>query len=450
MPLAARVFAPVAAMFMATTALADDVTQFTLENGMDVVVVEDHRSPAVVHMVWYRVGAADEVAGKSGIAHYLEHLMFKGTDDMAPGEVSEVVRANGGSDNAFTTWDYTGYFQRVSTDLLPRMMEMEADRMTGLILTDEVALPERNVILEERAQRIDSDPGSLFREQTRAAQYLNHPYGRPIIGWRHEMEQLTTEDALAFYRQYYAPNNAVLVVTGDVTPEEVRALAEEKYGAIPANPDLKPRERVTEPPQLAARRLVFEDQRVAQPYISRSYLAPERNSGDQKEAAALTMLAELLGDGPNSYLSRRLQFDTQTALYSAAWYDGTSLDATTFDVLVVPAAGVSLENAEAALDAALTDFIAGGVDAEKLARLKRQYAAQSIYELDNAQSRARRYGVALTSGLTVADVKEWPDLIQAVTEEDILAAARAVLVPETSVTGWLRPVADPAAPEVTQ
>lgn len=450
MPLAARVFAPVAVMFMATTALADDVTQFTLDNGMDVVVVEDHRSPAVVHMVWYRVGAADEVAGKSGIAHYLEHLMFKGTDDMAPGELSEVVRANGGSDNAFTTWDYTGYFQRVSTDLLPRMMEMEADRMTGLILTDEVALPERNVILEERAQRIDSDPGSLFREQTRAAQYLNHPYGRPIIGWRHEMEQLSTEDALAFYRQYYAPNNAVLVVTGDVTPEEVRALAEEKYGAIPANPDLKPRERVTEPPQLAARRLVFEDQRVAQPYISRSYLAPERNSGDQKEAAALTMLAELLGDGPNSYLSRRLQFDTQTALYSAAWYDGTSLDATTFDVLVVPAAGVSLDDAEAALDSALADFIAGGVDAEKLARLKRQYAAQSIYELDNAQSRARRYGVALTSGLTVADVKEWPDLIQAVTEEDILAAARAVLVPETSVTGWLRPVAHPAAPEVTQ
>ena len=231
----------------AAPALADDVTQFTLENGMDVVVIEDHRSPAVVHMVWYRVGAADELPGVSGIAHYLEHLMFKGTDDMAAGEFSDIVRANGGSDNAFTAWDYTGYFQRVSADLLPRMMELEADRMTGLVLTDEVALPERYVILEERSQRIDNDPGSLFREQMRAAQYLNHAYGRPIIGWRHEMETLSTQDALDFYAQYYAPNNAILIVAGDATPEKVRALA----GALRPDPR-EPRPCGARPPNGAA------------------------------------------------------------------------------------------------------------------------------------------------------------------------------------------------------
>ena len=434
----------------AAPALADDVTQFTLENGMDVVVIEDHRSPAVVHMVWYRVGAADELPGVSGIAHYLEHLMFKGTDDMAAGEFSDIVRANGGSDNAFTAWDYTGYFQRVSADLLPRMMELEADRMTDLVLTDEVALPERDVILEERSQRIDNDPGSLFREQMRAAQYLNHAYGRPIIGWRHEMETLSTQDALDFYAQYYAPNNAILIVAGDATPEEVRALAQEHYGPIPANPDLAARARPTEPPQTAARRMVYEDPRVAQPYVARSYLAPERNPGDQAQAAALTLLGDLLGDGPNSFLQQRLQFDTDTALFTGAWYGGLSLDATTFNLALVPAQGVSLRDAEDALDAALGAFMDTAIDTEKLARLKRQYAAQAIYDMDSVQGRARLYGAALTSGLTVEDVQAWPDLIQAVTEEDILAAARAILVPQTSVTGWLRAPAQATTPEVTQ
>lgn len=430
-------------------AAEDGVSQFTLDNGMDVLVIEDRRSPAVVHMVWYKVGAADEPAGKTGIAHYLEHLMFKGTDDLAAGEFSDIVRANGGSDNAFTAPDYTGYFQRVAADLLPRMMEMEADRMTDLAMTDESATTERSVILEERAQRVDSDPGSLLREQMRAAQYLNHPYGHPIIGWREEMEALTADDALAFYRRHYAPNNAILIVAGDVTPGRVRALAQAQYGAIPANPDLAPRARVQEPPQRAARRVVLEDPRVAQPYVARSYLAPERDAGAQARAAALTLLADLLGDGPNSFLSRRLQFDAQTALYTGAWYRGLSLDETTFNLTVVPAEGVSLAEAEDALDAALGAFKTGDIDTVKLARLKRQYAAQAIYEMDSTQSRARKYGAALTSGLTAADVQAWPDAIQAVGEEDIRAAARDVLVPETSVTGWLR-APEAAAPQVSQ
>ena len=179
-------------------------TTFTLENGMEVVVLEDHRAPVVVHMVWYRIGAADEPSGTSGIAHFLEHLLFKGTDDLAAGEFSEIVSANGGSDNAFTSWDYTAYFQRVAADRLDLMMTMEADRMRDLQISETDVLTERDVILEERSQRTDSDPGALFSEQRRAAQYLNHPYGIPVIGWRHEMEQLSMEDALSFYQTFYA------------------------------------------------------------------------------------------------------------------------------------------------------------------------------------------------------------------------------------------------------
>ncbi|MEM1130670.1 MAG: pitrilysin family protein [Pseudomonadota bacterium] len=427
----------------AETTFHDNVTQYTLDNGLDVVVIEDHRAPAVTHMLWYRVGAADEEPGVSGIAHFLEHLMFKGTETRAPGEFSDIVAANGGSDNAFTSWDYTGYFQRVAADRLPMMMEMEADRMTNLRLTEDQVAPERMVILEERSQRTDSDPDALFREQRRAAQYLNHPYGRPIIGWRHEMEELSREDALEFYERYYAPNNAILVVAGDASPEDVLALAEEHYGPIPANPDLPARVRPSEPPQLAERRLVMEDPRVAQPYVARSYLAPERDSGAQEQAAALVYLADLLGDGPaTSYLGRKLQFEEGSALYTAAWYAATSLDDTQFSVIAVPAEGLSLESIEASLDAALASFLEEGVDSAHFERLKSQYAADAIYGRDNVDRLARRYGSALTAGLTVEDVQAWPDVLQAVTEEDVMEAARNVFDKRKSVTGWLTPPAD--------
>ncbi len=431
----------------AAVAAEEGVSEFTLSNGMDVVVIEDHRSPAVVQMVWYKVGGADEVAGVSGIAHLLEHLMFKGTPNHPDGEYSAIVEANGGEENAFTSSDYTAYYQRVAADLLPTVMALEADRMTNLTLTPEQVAPEVKVVLEERNQRVETNPNALFREQSQAAQYLNHPYGRPVIGWRHEVEKLGADDALAFYRAHYVPNNAVLVVAGDVTPDTVREPAEATYGKIAANPDLPERVRPSEPPQTAARRLVYEDPRVAQPYVTRSYLAPERNPGDQKTAAALVLLADLLGGAPaTSYLGQRLQFDEKSALYTGAHYADVSLDPGQFVVTVVPAPGVDLEAAEASLDAALAGFVADGVDDDQLTRLKRQYAAQAIYDMDDAQSRAQQYGAALASGLTVADVEAWPDILQAVSEDDIIAAARLVLVPESSVTGWVRPQASAGTP----
>ena len=415
----------------------DDVTYFKLDNGMEVIVVEDHRAPVVQHMVWYRAGSADEPKGASGVAHFLEHLLFKATDKLEAGEFSAVVAANGGRDNAFTSYDYTAYHQRVASDRLELMMTMESDRMKNIRLTPENIRTERGVVIEERNQRTENSPGALMNEQMSAAQYLNHRYGVPVIGWKHEIEQLDLEDTLAFYKLYYSPNNAILVVSGDVEPEAVRALAETYYGAIPANPDLPERLRTEEPPQTAERRLIFRDARVAQPYVSRSYIAPERDTGDQEKAAALTILADILGEGTTSYFAEKLQFDTQVATYTAAYYRGSTLDDATFNMVAVPSADVSLQEVEDAMDAALASFMENGVNAEQLARIKLQVRASQIYARDNADAVANRYGQALAIGLTVEDVQAWPDLLEAVTAEDIMTAAAEVLVVPGSVTGWL-------------
>jgi len=429
----------ISAMLLPAAAMAQTsgtVTDFMLENGMQVVVIEDHRAPVVQHMLWYRAGSADEPKGSSGVAHFLEHLLFKATEKMEAGEFSAVVAANGGRDNAFTSYDYTAYFQRVAADRLELMMTMEEDRMKNIRLTPENIATERDVIIEERNQRTENNVQALFGEQTAAAQYLNHRYGTPIIGWMHEMEQLDREDALGFYELYYSPNNTVLIVSGDVTPEEVRTLAERHYGPIPRNPDLPERLRTEEPRQNAERRVIFRDARVAQPYISRSYLVPERDSGAQETAAALTILSEILGGGSTSYLAEKLQFDTQLTSFTTAWYSGVSLDDTTFRVIIVPSDGVSLEDGEAALDQALTDFMQTGVDAEQLERIKLQIRASEIYAQDNVDGIANRYGRALTSGLTVEDVAAWPGILDAVTADDIMEAAK-LLRREASVTGWL-------------
>lgn len=442
-----RILGPAVLSLVAGAAAAEQVTTFRLANGMDAIVIEDHRAPAVTHMMWYRAGASDEKRGKSGIAHFLEHLMFKGTRTMAPGEFSKAVEAQGGYDNAFTANDHTTYVQRLAADRLELVMRMEADRMRNLILSEEDVATEREVILEERSQRIDSSPQALFNEQLDAAQYLNHPYGTPTIGWRAEMEGLTRDDALDWYRRYYAPNNATLVVAGDVDPDEVRRLAETYYGPLAPSEGIVARLRPTEPPQLAERRLTFVDPRIAQPYVVRSYLAPERDPGAQEKAAALTFLAALLGgSAQTSLLSRALTLDANIAISAGARYDGTSLDDTTFTLYVMPVPGVSLAEAEAAMDRVLDDFLKNGVDPDQFRRLKTQVRATLIYQKDDPGELAEMYGSAVTSGLTVADVQAWPGILQAVSEEDVVAAAREVLDRRHAVTGW----AMAAAEEVTK
>ena len=427
-------------LLTAAPAMAQEVTTFTLDNGMEVVVIEDHRAPAVVHMVWYRAGSADEPVGSSGVAHFLEHLMFKATTTMASGELSATVAANGGDDNAFTSYDYTAYFQRIAADRLELMMRMEADRMNNLTLTEDDIVTERQVILEERAQRTENNPNAIAREQIRAALFMNHRYGVPIIGWEHEMRQLDMADVQSWYDTYYAPNDAILIVAGDVEPEAVLAMAQTHYGPIPAEPSLPPRLRPEEPPQRAERRLIYADPRVPQPYLTRSYLAPERDPGNQADAAALVYLAEVLGGSSfTSVLGERLTFDTQTAIFTGAGYDGDTLDDGSFSLTVVPADGISLQTAEAAMDAAIADFLTTGPDPEQIERIRTQLLASEIYARDSVEGLARRYGAALSVGLSVQDVQDWPAILQAVTAQDVLDAAISLFDPNQSVTAWIVP-----------
>jgi zinc protease len=411
---------------------------FTLANGMQVVVVENHRAPVVTHMVWYKIGAADEKPGKSGIAHFLEHLMFKGTPSVPPGEFSKTVARNGGQDNAFTSFDYTGYFQNVAKDRLELVMKLEADRMANLRLTDAEVDPERKVILEERRSTLDNSPAARLREQMRAAQFMNSPYGRSIIGWEHEMRGLTTEDAIAWHRAYYAPNNAVLVVGGDITMAELKPLAEKYYGAIPARA-VPERKRPQEPTQHAARRLTMESSQVRQPSWQRTYLAPSYQRGETGHAYALQVLAEILGGGATSRLYRTLAVEQEIATSAGAYYDAQAIDRTTFGVTASPRIGVDVAKVEAAVDKVLAEVLEKGVTADEVARAKQRLQDAAKLARDGYSTGARAFGEALAMGRSIADVEEWPDRIGAVTAEAVLAAARHVLSEHRSVTAILLP-----------
>jgi len=421
----------------ARAAAGPDVTEFTLANGLQVLVVPDHRAPVVTHMIWYKVGAADETAGKSGLAHFLEHLMFKGTAKHPGAAFSQDVAAIGGQENAFTTSDYTGFFQRVPRAHLKEMMALEADRITNLVLTDDVVKPELNVVLEEQNMRVANNPNARLSEQVDAALYLNHPYGRPVIGWRQEIEKLTREDALAFYKRFYTPNNAIVVVAGDVTPEEVKADAEETYAKVPVRTVIAPRQRPTEPVQEAPRTVTLADPRVEQPSVSREYLAPSETTAKPGESEALDVLAHVLGSGANSRLYRTLVVDKGIALTAGAFYSGTALDYAKFGVYAAPRPGVSLHDMEQGIDAVLNDVVAHGVTPDELERAKNRLIADAVYAEDNQATLARWYGAALATGQTVEQVRAWPDRIRAVTADSIQQAARTWLDRRQSVTGYL-------------
>lgn len=416
-------------------------TTFTLDNGLQVVVIENHRAPVVTHMVWYKVGAAEEPPGKSGIAHFLEHLMFKGTDKRAPGEFSKIIARNGGSENAFTSQDYTGYFQTIAADRLALMMELEAGRMTGLVLTDDIIRPERQVVIEERRSRIDSSPRALLSEQVTAATYINHPYRLPIIGWEHEISALRLEEIVDFYQTWYAPNNAILVVSGDVTPAQVRELAETYYGPVAAK-ELPPRLRPTEPPQHAPREVVLRDARVDQPGWSRRWLAPSYVAGEKQHAYALEVLARVIGRGSSSRLHSSLVIDQALAVSAGAWYSPNRLDRTTFGMWFSPRPGVDVDKIAAALQEQVAKFLKDGATEEEVERAKQRLIDSAVFARDSLGGPARIFGVALTTGQTVEQVEQWPASISAVTVEQVNAAARAVLRPETSTTGILLPLSE--------
>jgi zinc protease len=433
------IVAALALVFQVTAAAAEgpEIANFTLRNGLEVVVIPDHRTPVVTHMIWYKVGSADETPGKSGLAHFLEHLMFKGTAKNPAGRFSQTLATLGGQENAFTTLDYTAYFQRIAKEYLPLVMEFEADRMTGLVLTDDNVLPERDVVLEEFNMRVANSPDARIGEQVAAALYLNHPYGRPVIGWRQEIEKLNREDALAFYRRFYTPNNAVVVIAGDVTGDEVKVLAEKTYGQVERVAEVAARVRPQEPIPVAVRQLTMADARVAQPSLQRSYLVPSASTAAPGESEALDILAQVLGAGETSRLYRALVVDEPIATSAGGWYQGTALDESRFAVFASPLPGVTFATIEAAIDSVIAKIAEGGVTPAEFERAKTRLIADAVYAEDNQATMARWYGAALTSGGSVEKVTSWPARVRAVTPEAVQNAARTWLDKRRSVTGYL-------------
>jgi zinc protease len=424
--------------FAQTTVTSQRPAEFTLGNGLHVVVIPDHRTPVVTQMIWYKVGSADETPGRSGLAHFLEHLMFKGTAKHPADEFSQTVRKLGGDENAFTSADYTAFFQRVPREQLGTMMEFEADRMTGLILKDENVLPERDVVLEEYNMRVANSPEARLTEQIMAALYLNHPYGRPVIGWHQEIEKLDREDALAFYRHFYAPNNATLVIAGDVEAGDIRAMAEQTFGQVAPQPAIPAmRLRPQEPTPVAPRTVTLSDARVEQPGMRRYYLVPSATTAAAGESPALDVLAQLMGGGSNSYLYRALVIDQPLAVSADAGYQGTALDPSQFVISAWPKPGVGFAQIEQAIDGVIADVGQNTARAEDLERVKTQLIAVAIYAQDNQTALARWYGAALTTGLGIDDIRSWPDRIRAVTAEQVRDAARKWLDKNRSVTGYL-------------
>jgi len=400
---------------------------FTLQNGLQVVVLPNHRAPVVMQMVWYKAGSADEPAGKSGLAHLLEHLMFKGTPKHPNGEFSKILAQHGGQENAFTTFDYTGYHQTVASDRLEMVMELEADRMTNLVLSPEDVSTERAVVLEERNQRIDNKPGARLREQANQKLYPhNHPYARPIIGWRDELAALTREDALAFYKDHYAPDNAILVIAGDVEVADVKRLAEKYYGPIPARGVAARAVLVNDAP-ITGGETVLRDARVRQASWSQSIIQPSLSNGTPKRVAALEVLSEILGGGGTSRLYRSLVIKQALAVSAGTYYDQSARGDGRFAFYASPRPGVSLDQLAQAVRVETRRLMDEGLKPTELARIKKRMLADAIFSRDAMKTGAWTIGGALAAGHTIEDVEAWPERIQAVTEQDVHNALKAVL-----------------------
>lgn len=427
------------------------VNTFTLANGLQVVVIEDHRVPVVTHMVWYRAGAAEDPWGTSGIAHFLEHLMFKSTGKLKSGEFSRTITRLGGRDNAVTTHDSTSYYQRVAKEHLRAVMELEADRMVNLRLVEEEVKTERDVILAERRSNVDGNPLSLLSEQMLAALYQNHPYGRPSIGFEHEMAKLSRQDAISFYKRYYAPNNAVLVVAGDVTPGEVRTLAQATYGKNRPNRALVRPLRADEPKPIAARRVQLVDGRAGARILLRYYLTPSFASGPAGEGESLELLARIIGGDDTSRLYRRLVVE-KLASTAGANFSSAGRDSGRLAFVVIPSEGVPLEKVEALLDAIILEVREKGVTQAELDRAKGAFEAVRVFESDDQMQLARRYGEGVAFGQSIADIDELAKRVQSRSLEDIKRVASEYLGLERSVTGTLVPPqkAEASAPQAVK
>ena len=417
---------------------------FTLANGLQVVVVPNHLSPAVAQMVWYKVGAADEAMGASGLAHYLEHLMFRGTKKIPAGAFSPLIAAQGGRDNAFT-YDYTAYHEVVAADRLAMVMQMEADRMQNLNITPETATPELSVVLDERQERTDNSPEGKFAERINHALFPAHPYGIPVIGWKAEMEKMTPDSAAAFYRHHYAPNNAVVVISGNVDVAEAKRLAAAIYGPVPAR-DVAPRSLFPPPQTPHEKRIVAEDAGVQQPQFALHIVVPSYATQQAHEASALEVLAEALGGGEVGELYRRLVVNQKIAASLDVDYDPQARGPATFTFAATPQPDCAMEKFEKAFDKTLRQLAQQGLSASAVESAKDRLRRSAIFARDSLLAPGYVFGMALTTGQSVQDVESWPDHINAVTQADVNAALRTLAANPRRVVGILLP--DPnATPE---
>lgn len=418
-------------------------TSFTLDNGLEVRVVEYHRAPVVTHMIWLRAGAADEPKGVSGVAHYLEHMMFKGTKTVPDGEYTKRIERLGGEHNAFTGADFTAYYVTIAKEHLPVVMALEADRMQHL--APQGFASEREVIIEERRSRIDNQPQAILAEKMGARLFAGHPYGIPIIGWKEEMAKLSKEDVMRYYRTHYHPSAAVLVLVGDIDPQVARTLAEKHYASWPKG-DAPTRQWPAFTPPKQAERIRFAHAEVRQPVWGRDYPAPSLVHGDTTQAFPLMLLADMLGDGRSSWLYKRLVVERKLAVDASVSYSGFALGPTALGVTLVPAKGVTLEALETAYEEELAAFVNTDIAPRDLQRVKNNLKASAVYLRDGLQGQAFTLGHLLMLGFDEDFLDQWSKNIEAVTAAEVVSVARAVMRPERSVTGELLPSTDGATP----
>lgn len=412
---------------------------FTLDNGMEVVVITNRRAPVVSHMVWYRVGSADEEPGLSGLAHFFEHLMFRGTETLEDGAFSRIVARNGGQQNAFTSWDYTAYYQNIARDRLELVMQLEADRMVNLDISPETVYTERDVILEERRQTLENRPAARLSEAMNHALYPNHRYGIPIIGWRHEIAALDIPQVQDFYQRWYAPNNAILVVAGDISADELRPLAEEIYGRIPRGRDFPPRQRPEIAEILTDYRVTLRDANVQQTQWQRRWLAPvETSAAGHEHALALQVLDQILS-GDTGRFYRSLVMEQALASSAGFSYSAGRRDQGLVQVFATPRPEVEMPALEAAIEAEIIRLLEEGVTEDETRAARETLVDQSHFLRDGLMIPARIFGLALVLGESIEDVEDWPKRIAAVTREDVMDAAHFVFANRHHVTGVMLP-----------
>ncbi|MAI08208.1 MAG: peptidase M16 [Magnetococcales bacterium] len=422
-----------------------DFENFKLENGLDVYVIEDHRTPVVVNFVWYKAGAGDEEEGKTGLAHMLEHLMFKGTENIPPQEFSKIVARHGGKDNAFTSYDYTAYFQKVAKENLPKMMEIEAERMTGLTFTDQEFQPERDVILEERRWRIDSKPQNKFFEEFAHYSLPNHPYGRPVIGWEKDIKNYTYEMNHDWYKKWYQPSNAILILIGDITTAEAKPLVEKTYGQVPSTQKIEHEPWTVEPLFKEAKRFKKIDQDVNLPFFVRSYRTTSLFKGmagtepSTEDVLPLDVLSQILGGGASSYLYEALVKDMKLADSVSVDYSPVARGETTFDFMIQPKEGVKLSELEKAFDEKLEEFVESDISKEDIQRAVTKLKSLDVYGRDDPFAAAYGLGKFLVAGGEAKDFDNWLTDIEKVTKDDLLRVFKKYMVLKQSTTGLLVP-----------